>query len=68
MCAKWLSFVHATAEDGRREQLEGVRPCLQTVAATDASSRVVLRASVIRGRAVARRLNQSGWRWGPPEQ
>eukprot|EP00969_Alexandrium_andersonii_P296865 13118560-Alexandrium_andersonii.AAC.1 len=32
---KWLPLYYATAEGGGQEQLEGMRPCLQNVAATD---------------------------------
>eukprot|EP00969_Alexandrium_andersonii_P109672 4837684-Alexandrium_andersonii.AAC.1 len=55
---KWLSLYCATAEDGGQEQLEGVRPSLQAVAATDGLSMVVLHAGGIMGHAVARRLDK----------
>eukprot|EP00969_Alexandrium_andersonii_P015115 660551-Alexandrium_andersonii.AAC.1 len=67
MRVKGLRLGYSTAEDGGREQLEGVLPFLHTVAATDASSRAVLRKGRIRGHAAARTLGPSGRRWRPPE-
>eukprot|EP00969_Alexandrium_andersonii_P339995 15028936-Alexandrium_andersonii.AAC.1 len=63
---KWLPLYHATAEDGGQEQLEGVRPSLQTGAATDVLPVVVLCEGGIMGHAVARRLGMAGWRLSPP--
>eukprot|EP00969_Alexandrium_andersonii_P017003 744652-Alexandrium_andersonii.AAC.1 len=55
MRVKWLPLDDATAEDGRQEQLGGWRPCLQTVAATDALPRAVSHESGAEGHAVAKR-------------
>eukprot|EP00969_Alexandrium_andersonii_P278374 12305146-Alexandrium_andersonii.AAC.1 len=64
--AEWLPLGYATAEDGGQEQLEGVRPNLQAVAATDAWSTVVLHEGGITGHAVAMRLDKAGGRLSPP--
>eukprot|EP00969_Alexandrium_andersonii_P101168 4462748-Alexandrium_andersonii.AAC.1 len=63
---RWLPLYYATAEDGRQEQLEGVRPSLQTVAAADILPIVVLHEGGIMGHAVARKLDRAGWRLSPP--
>eukprot|EP00969_Alexandrium_andersonii_P355799 15445231-Alexandrium_andersonii.AAC.1 len=56
---KWLPLYYATAEDGGQGQLGGVRPSLQTVAATDVLSVVVLHEGGIMGHADARRLGKA---------
>eukprot|EP00969_Alexandrium_andersonii_P331987 14672301-Alexandrium_andersonii.AAC.1 len=63
---RWLPLYYAAAEDGGQEQLEGVRPSLQTVASTDVLSVVVLHEGGVMGHAVARRLGKAGWRLSPP--